>query len=157
MPGCTDSRTDGPGCCSAMGGHSPLDRTFAFARRAAAAPLFALFVLPGLACASNAPSEAGGNAEAAALAGTGGAATEGVGSGLDRFTIRPPSYGPPGETPGIPSGAELEASGAVIGEILIDNQNIFNFDDPKSDVNFFRLPGNLHSLAHKVTFHQQLL
>src|SRR6266404_3911580 len=140
-----------------MGGHSPLDRTFAFARRAAAAPLFALFVLPGLACASNAPSEAGGNAEAAALAGTGGAATEGVGSGLDRFTIRPPSYGPPGETPGIPSEAELEASGAVIGEILFDNQNIFNLDDPKDDVKLFRLANHLHSRTRKGIVRDQLL
>src|SRR6202521_5973003 len=144
MPGCTDSRTDGPGCCSAMAGHSPFDRTFAFARRAAAAPLFALFVFPALACASNATSEAGASVEAVALAGAETAATEGVGSGVDRFTIRPPSYGPPGETPGIPSEAELEVSGSVIGEILIDNQNIFNLDDPKDDVKLFRLANHLH-------------
>ncbi len=41
---------------------------------------------------------------------------------------------PPPETPGIPSDAELEASGAVIGEVLIDNQNIFNLDDPKDNI-----------------------
>ena len=140
-----------------MGGHSPFDRTFAFARRAAAAPLFALFVLPALACASDATREADANAEAVALAGRDSAATEGVGSGVDRFAIRPPSYGPPGETPGIPSEAELEASGAVIGEILFDNQNIFNLDDPKDDVKLFRLANHLHSRTRKGIVRDQLL
>src|SRR6266436_7905225 len=124
MPGCIDSHTDGSGYSSAMGGHSPFARTFAFARRPAAAPLFALFVLPAMACASDAAPESDAHAETVALAGAESAATEGVGSGVVRFAIRPPSYGPPGETPGIPSEAELEASGAMIGEILIDNQNI---------------------------------
>jgi hypothetical protein len=140
-----------------MGGHSPLDRTFAIARRPAAAPLFALFVLPALACASDATREADANAETVALAGAESAATEGVGSGVDRFTIRPPSYGPPGETPGIPSEAELESSGAVIGEILIDNQNIFNLDDPKDDVKLFRLANHLHSRTRKAIVREQLL
>jgi hypothetical protein len=157
MPGCTDSRTDGPGCCSAMAGHSPFDRAFAFARRPAAAPLFALFVFPGLACASNATREADANAEAVALAGAESATTKGVESGVDRFTIRPPSYGPPGETPGIPPDAELEASGTVIGEILIDNQNIFNLDDPKDDVKLFRLANHLHGRTRKGIITEQLL
>src|ERR1700724_4920074 len=155
MPGCTDPRTDGS--CSAMGGHSPFDRTFALARRAAVAPLFALFVFPGPVCASNATSEADGNAEAAALASTASAATGHIGSGVDRVSIRAPSYGPPGETPGIPSEAELEASGAVIGEILIDNQNIFNLGDPKDDVKLFRLANHLHSRTRKNIVRDQLL
>src|ERR1700681_229343 len=140
-----------------MGGHSPFDRTFAFARRPAAASLFALFVLPALACASDATREADANAETVALAGAESAATEGVGSGVDRFAIRPPSYGPPGETPGIPSEAELEASGAVIGEILIDNQNIFNLDDPKDDVKLFRLANHLQMQAREGDGEAQLL
>src|ERR1700687_588396 len=140
-----------------MGGHSPFDRTFAFARRPAAASLFALFVLPALACASDATREADANAETVALAGAESAATEGVGSGVDRFTIRPPSYGPPGETPGIPPDAELEASGAVIGEILIANQNIFNLDDPKDDVKLFRLANHLHGRTRKGIITEQLL
>jgi hypothetical protein len=140
-----------------MAGHSPFDRTFAFARRPAVAPLFALLILPALACASNATREADANAEATVLAGTDGAATEGVGSGVDGFAIRPPSYGPPGETPGIPSEAELEASGAVIGEILIENQNIFNLDDPKDDVKLFRLANHLHSRTRKAIIRDQLL
>jgi hypothetical protein len=35
--------------------------------------------------------------------------------------------------PAIPSDADLENSGAVIGEILIDNQNIFNVEDRADD------------------------
>jgi len=140
-----------------MGGPSPSARTLALARRRAVAPLFATFVFPALVCASNATSEADGNAEAAALASTASAATNGVGSGVERVSIRPPSYGPPGETPGIPSEAELEASGAVIGEILIDNQNIFNLDDPKDDVKLFRLANHLHSRTRKGIIREQLL
>jgi hypothetical protein len=140
-----------------MGGHSPSARTFAFARRRAVAPLIALFVFPGLVCASNATSEADGNAEAAALASTASVTTGRIGSGVDRVSIRPPSYGPPGETPGIPSEAELEASGAVIGEILIDNQNIFNLDEPKDDVKLFRLANHLHSRTRKAIVREQLL
>ena len=140
-----------------MGRHSPFDRTFALARRRAVAPLFALFVFPGPVCASNATSEADANAEAAALASTASAATGHIGSGVDRVSIRLPSYGPPGETPGIPSEAELEASGAVIGEILIDNQNMFNLDDPKDDVKLFRLANHLHSRTRKGIVREQLL
>src|SRR5437773_1568589 len=157
MPGCTDSRTDDPGCDAAMGGPSPFDRTCALARRRAAAPLFALFVFPGLACASIATSDAGAGAEAAALASTERAATDGVGSGVERSSIRPPSYGPPGQTPGIPSDAELEAAGAVVGEVLIDNQNIFNLEDPKDDVKLFRLANHLHSRTRKAIVRDQLL
>ena len=74
-----------------MGGHSPSARTLALARRPAVAPLFALFVFPGLVCASNATSEGDGNAEAAALASTASAATDGVESGVDKVSIRIPS------------------------------------------------------------------
>ena len=132
-----------------MGGHSPFDRSFAFARRPAAAPLFALFVFPGPVCASNAASDAALSAEAVALAGTESTATE--------RAMSPPSYGPPGETPGIPSEAELEAAGAVVGEILIDNQNIFNLEDPKDDVKLFRLADHLHGRTHKSIIRDQLL
>src|SRR3989440_927266 len=148
MPGCTDSHTDGPGCCSAMGAHSPFDRTFAFARRPAAAPLFALFVLPGSVCAANTAADAAANAGAVTLADSAGTAT-------DRSP--PSSYGPPGETPGIPSDTELEASGAVVGEVLVDNQNIFNLEDPQDDVKLFRLANHLHSRTRKAIIRDQLL
>jgi len=132
-----------------MGGHSPFDRSFAFARRPAAAPLFALFVFPGPVCAANAAPDAAASAEAVAFAGTESAGTE--------RAMSPPSYGPPGETPGIPSEAELEASGAVVGEILIDNQNIFNLEDPKDDLKLFRLADHLHGRTHKSIIRDQLL
>jgi hypothetical protein len=132
-----------------MGAHSLFDRSFAFARRPAVAPLFALFVFPGPVYASNAASDAAASAEAVALAGTESTGTD--------HTVAPPSYGPPGETPGIPSEAELEASGAVVGEILIDNQNIFNLEDPKDDVKLFRLADHLHGRTHKSIIRDQLL
>jgi hypothetical protein len=55
-----------------------------------------------------------------------------------------PSYGPPGATPGIPTDAELEASGAVIGNIVIDNENIFNLDNPQENNKLFALADHLH-------------
>ena len=130
-----------------MGAHSPFDRTFAFARRPAAAPLFVLFVFPGSVYAANTAADAAANAGAVTLADSAGAAT-------DRSA---PSYGPPGETPGIPSDTELEASGAVVGEVLVDNQNIFNLEDPKDDVKLFRLANHLHSRTRKAIIRDQLL
>jgi len=132
-----------------MGGHSPFDRALAFARRPAAAPLFALLVFPGPMWASNAASDAAADAGAVELASNESTATE--------RAMSPPSYGPPGETPGIPSDAELEASGAMVGEILIENQNIFNLEDPKDDVKLFRLADHLHSRTRKAIIRDQLL
>src|SRR5205814_6370888 len=57
------------------------------------------------------------SAGAVTLAGTEGAATDRATAAMDGFSGAPPSYGPPGQTPGIPSDAELEAAGAVVGEI----------------------------------------
>jgi hypothetical protein len=64
---------------------------------------------------------------------------------------------PPPETPGIPSDAELEASGAVIGEVLVDNQNIFNLDDPKDNIALFRLADRLHGRTRASVIRNQLL
>jgi hypothetical protein len=55
-----------------------------------------------------------------------------------------PSYGPTGATPGIPTDAELEASGAVIGNIAIDNENIFNLYNPQENNELFALADHLH-------------
>ena len=46
--------------------------------------------------------------------------------------------------PAIPPLRELEAAGAVVGEIRIDNQNIFDLDDPKENGPLFRLANWLH-------------
>ena len=51
---------------------------------------------------------------------------------------------PPNTAPGVPSDADLESSGAVIGRVTIDNENIFNLDDPKDDKSLFRFADHLH-------------
>src|SRR2546430_15303435 len=112
MPGCTDSHTDGPGCCSAMGAHSPFDRTFAFARRTAAAPLFVLFMLPGPLCAADTASDAAANAGAVTLAGTRGAATDRASAAMEGLSGASPSYGSTAGAPGSPSDAAPDATGA---------------------------------------------
>jgi hypothetical protein len=157
-------------------GRLPFHRAFTFIRRPAGAPLCALCVLSGLwpsnaaAMADSGSSEATKEAAAVgadAATGAGGdAATDaasrgsrmGTGGAINPgATIRPPSYGPAAETPGIPSAAELEASGAVIGEIVIDNQNIFNLEDPKDDMKLFRLANHLHKRTRKGIIREQLL
>jgi outer membrane protein assembly factor BamA len=44
----------------------------------------------------------------------------------------------------MPSFRELEAAGAIIGEIRIDNQNIFDLDNPKENNALFQLANKLH-------------
>jgi hypothetical protein len=103
------------------------------ARHRAAAPLLALLLLPGLARAADAPA-------------------------VDPPTTAALPVGvPPPETPGIPPDSELEASKAVVGEILIDNQNIFNLEDPKDDVWLFRAANHLHPKTRAHVIRKQLL
>ena len=66
-------------------------------------------------------------------------------------------YGPPGRTPGVPSPEELEGAGAVIGAVLVDNQNIFNLEDPKDDTKLFRLADRLHIKTRAEVIRKQLL
>jgi hypothetical protein len=68
-----------------------------------------------------------------------------------------PSFGPPGQVPGIPSPDELEAAGAVIGQVLIDNQNIFNLEDPQDDNWLFRAADDLHPKTRADVIRHQLL
>ena len=44
----------------------------------------------------------------------------------------------------IPSFPELEAAGAIIGEIRVNNQNIFDLDDPRENNALFRAANFLH-------------
>lgn len=44
----------------------------------------------------------------------------------------------------IPSLRELESAGAIVGEIRIDNQNVFDLNDPREDYALFRLANRLH-------------
>src|SRR5205085_982671 len=157
-----------------MTGCLPLHCAFAFVRRPLAAPLCAFYVLSGLwasnvaagdarvleAATESTPTGAVAALRAGADAGTdeaGGGSRIGTGGAIKPGAmIRPPTSGPAGETPGIPSGAELEAAGAAIGEIVIDNQNIFNLEDPKDDVKLFRLANHLHKRTCKSIIREQL-
>ncbi|HEV2442278.1 MAG TPA: hypothetical protein VGT07_07120 [Steroidobacteraceae bacterium] len=57
----------------------------------------------------------------------------------------------------VPSDAELERSGAVIGSIDILNENIFDLANPKDDHWLFRLADRLHPVTRKRTISEQLL
>jgi hypothetical protein len=119
------------------------------ARHRAAAPLLALLLLPATAPAVDAPA-AGAPAVDAPAIDTSATPSRGASAPL-------PVGIPPPETPGIPSDEELEASKAVIGEILIDNQNIFNLDDPKDNIPIFRLADRLHGRTRASVIRNQLL
>lgn len=49
-----------------------------------------------------------------------------------------------GERGPLPALRELEAAGAVVGEIRIDNQNIFDLNDPRENNWFYRAANTLH-------------
>jgi hypothetical protein len=117
----------------------PFKRALAIFRRGTAAPLLALLVLPLLGAAAGAWAD-----EAASAADTGAGRP-------------PPSYGRPGEAPGVPSPDELQAAGAVIGQIIIDNQNIFDLENPKDDTKLFRLANHLHIKTRPSVIRNQLL
>jgi hypothetical protein len=57
----------------------------------------------------------------------------------------------------VPSPAELESAGAVIGKVLVDNQNIFNLEDPKDNNWLFRLGNDLHPKTRAEVIRHQLL
>jgi hypothetical protein len=63
-----------------------------------------------------------------------------------------------GERPAeLPSDAELERAGAVIGNIIIDNLNVFDLNDPKDDTRLFRLVDHLHARTRQDVVRWQLL
>jgi outer membrane protein assembly factor BamA len=49
----------------------------------------------------------------------------------------------------LPTFEQLEAEGAIIGQILIDNQNIFDLEDPEENNIFFRAANALHIRTRK--------
>ncbi len=57
----------------------------------------------------------------------------------------------------VPSDAQLERQGAVIGRIEINNENIFDLKNPKDDNWLFRLANRLHPLTRQHTIREQLL
>lgn len=60
------------------------------------------------------------------------------------------------ETP-LPTFAELEAAGAVIGEIRIDNQDIFDPTDPRENKPLYNLVNFLHARTRPEVIRKQLL
>jgi outer membrane protein assembly factor BamA len=59
--------------------------------------------------------------------------------------------------PDVPSDAELEAQGAVIGHVDIDIRNIFDQRDPRENNGLFRLANSLHLRTKPATVRAQLL
>lgn len=74
-----------------------------------------------------------------------------------RFAPAAATESPPETAQALPSDAELERAGAVIGEIRIDNQNIFDPNDPKDDIPIFRLANRLHIKTKPSVILHQLL
>ncbi|HKE43296.1 MAG TPA: hypothetical protein VKB41_02040 [Steroidobacteraceae bacterium] len=70
-----------------------------------------------------------------------------------------PAENPPpgGSRPGIPTDAELEERGAVIGRIVLNIANIFNEADPREDKALYRLANRLHIKTREDTVRSQLL
>jgi hypothetical protein len=57
----------------------------------------------------------------------------------------------------LPSFAELEAAGAVIGEVRVDRHNIFELDDPRENNWAFRLANRLHIMTRPGVIERELL
>lgn len=57
----------------------------------------------------------------------------------------------------IPEAAELERLGAVVGEVFIYNENIFDLKDPAEDKRLYRLANKLHIRTKANVVRQQLL
>lgn len=70
----------------------------------------------------------------------------------------PPRVDPPiAHALEIPSSAELEARGALIGAILFENQDIFNEKDPRENNALYQLANDLHIKTREATLRAQLL
>ena len=57
----------------------------------------------------------------------------------------------------LPSFAELEASGAKIGQVILRNRNIFDTDDPEEDYTLFRAANFLHIKTRESVIRKALL
>jgi hypothetical protein len=69
-------------------------------------------------------------------------------------TPQPPAAG---ARAALPTDAELEAAGAVIGQIYFEIADIFNEDDPREDKSLYRLANKLHIKTRESTVQAQLL
>jgi hemolysin activation/secretion protein len=57
----------------------------------------------------------------------------------------------------VPTDAQLESAGAVIGEVELDLRNLFDEGDPRENVALFRLADRLHIRTKPATVRAQLL
>jgi len=144
-----------------MSGGLPINRRLTPARRAGA--LLILLVLAALAGAAE-PTTAEPVSEPTSEPSAEPAAEPASAEDVDVVDAPPaeapppqPSYRPPRETPGVPPPGELEAAGAIIGQVLVDNQNIFNLEDPQEDNWLFRAADDLHPRTHADVIRHQLL
>jgi len=63
----------------------------------------------------------------------------------------------PDQGDAVPSFAELQDAGAVVGEIRVNTENIFDLDDPKESNVFFRLANKLHIRTRRGVIQRMLL
>lgn len=61
------------------------------------------------------------------------------------------------ETPALPGFEQLEQEGAIIGDILIDNQDIFDLSNPKEDNFLFRFANWFHIRTRPSVIRRELL
>src|SRR5262245_50704568 len=59
--------------------------------------------------------------------------------------------------PWIPSDSELESSGATVGEIVIEPEDVFDSSVPGDDATLFHLVNRLHVTTRPQTLESQLL
>lgn len=57
----------------------------------------------------------------------------------------------------LPTDTELESSGAVFGDIQVDNKDVFDKEDPKDNKALFRLANKLHVTTRRSVIRHQLL
>jgi outer membrane protein assembly factor BamA len=57
----------------------------------------------------------------------------------------------------LPSSQEIEADGAVIGEIFLEKSNVFDLSNPQEDKYLYRLANRLHIVTRDSTIRKQLL
>jgi hypothetical protein len=57
----------------------------------------------------------------------------------------------------IPDVKQLEADGAIIGEVILDKRNIFDLSDPKENRWLYRWANRLHIVTRDSVIHNQLL
>lgn len=62
-----------------------------------------------------------------------------------------------GETPAPLDPVRLEAEGVVIGNIVLDKQDVFDLSDPKENNALYRLANRLHIITKDSTIEKQLL